>query len=145
MKGSYILLIKMPEPEELAIGSLGLVNLPGRYYAYVGSAMAGFKPRLNRHLRQEKDPKWHIDYLVQVAPVSGIILCESAERTECSIAQALAPRFEVVDGFGSSDCDCSGHLFYDDMEMDQPILRILRWMGLKPRLLDDLGRVREYY
>jgi Uri superfamily endonuclease len=145
MRGSYILLVKVPESQALDVGSLGSVHLPGRYYAYVGSALGGFKSRLNRHLRDEKDPKWHIDYLLQIAPVDSIVLCATGERVECMIAQALSTRFEVIQGFGSSDCDCAGHLFYDDSNMEEPILRILRWLNLKPKLVDDLGRVKEYY
>ncbi|MBI2851249.1 MAG: GIY-YIG nuclease family protein [Chloroflexi bacterium] len=145
MKGSYILLVKVLTSQSLDVGSLGSVHLPGRYYAYLGSAMGGFKSRLNRHLREEKDPKWHIDYLLQIAPVNSIIICEAGKKVECTIAQALATRFEAVPAFGSSDCDCPSHLFYDDTNMEQPILRILRWLNLKPKLLDDLGRVKEYY
>lgn len=145
MKGSYVLLVEMPEPQVIAVGSLGEVLMPGRFYAYVGSAMGGFKSRLGRHLREDKDPKWHIDYLLQMAPVESIILCVTGDKMECAIAQVLATRFDVVPAFGSSDCDCPGHLFYDDVDMEQNVLRLIRWMGLKPRLLDDLGRVKEFY
>ena len=38
MKGSYILLIKLPEEQTVTIGSLQALHFPGGYYAYVGSA-----------------------------------------------------------------------------------------------------------
>jgi len=32
---------------------------------------------------------------------------------ECDIAKRLADYFDCVRGFGSSDCNCESHLFYD--------------------------------
>ena len=76
MAGSYILLIKLPEEKTISTGSLKSVHFHRGYYAYVGSAMGGFKARLNHHLKGNKKPHWHIDYLLQEASITGIILCE---------------------------------------------------------------------
>ncbi len=73
-KGSYVLLIKILEEQTITIGSLQAVHFPGGYYAYVGSAMGGFKSRLNRHLKVEKSPRWHIDYLLQKASTDNIFI-----------------------------------------------------------------------
>lgn len=142
MKGSYILLIKLSEAQDIRVGSLGLVHFPRGYYAYVGSALGGFKSRLNRHLRKDKIPKWHIDYLLQKASITSIIICETEERVECAIAQALRRQFESIPAFGSSDCRCAGHLFFSDGAMVKQVIGTFGSLGLKPRLLDDLSQVR---
>ena len=112
MKGSYVILIELPEEQTISIGSLKAIYFPRGYYAYVGSAMGGFKSRLNRHLKSNKKPHWHIDYLLNKASINRIILCETEDRTECTIAQALSHQFDSIPGFGSSDCKCRSHLFF---------------------------------
>ncbi|MFC2072352.1 DUF123 domain-containing protein [Chloroflexota bacterium] len=111
-KGSYILLVELPEEQTIVIGSLKAVHFHRGHYAYVGSAMGGFKSRLNRHLRVNKRPRWHIDYLLQKASINNIILCETKDTIECTIAQALSSRFYAIPSFGSSDCKCHSHLFF---------------------------------
>jgi len=59
VKGSYVLLIQLPEEQTITIGSLKAIHLPGGYYAYVGSAMSGLKSRLSYHLKGSKNPHWH--------------------------------------------------------------------------------------
>ncbi|MFC1952886.1 DUF123 domain-containing protein [Chloroflexota bacterium] len=131
MKGSYILLIELPEEESVVIGSLNLIHFSHHFYAYVGSALGGLEPRLNRHLKKKKKLHWHIDYFLQKSEVIGIIVCETDDRIECILAQTLLHRFEVVSGFGSSDCRCPGHLFSSDKEMKTEIMT-----AIKPHLLD---------
>ena len=116
MKGSYILLIQLPKGETIKVGSLPDTYFPTGSYAYVGSAMGGFKSRINRHLAKHKKPKWHIDYLRQKAPIRDIILCETEGRTECLIARALGSQFQAIPGFGASDCKCPSHLFFSTEE-----------------------------
>ena len=111
MKGSYILLIKLPNEQAIKIGSLNTIHFPDGYYAYVGSAMRGLKSRLSHHLRGSKKLHWHIDYLLPRASLSSIILCETGERAECTIAEALSRQFDAIPGFGCSDCRCPSHLF----------------------------------
>ena len=144
MKGSYLLVISLPAEQEIAVGSLGAVHFSGGYYAYVGSAVGGFKSRLNRHLRKDKTPKWHIDYLLQKAAIKSIIICEAEERVECAIAQALRREFESIPGFGSSDCKCPSHLFFAAEEMEQEIMTALNSLGLKPKLLENPSLVAGY-
>ena len=94
MKGSYVLIIKLPQEQTITIGSLREVHFPRGYYAYVGSGMGGVEPRVSRHLRRNKKPHWHIDYLREKALVADIIICETEDRVECTIAQALGSQFD---------------------------------------------------
>lgn len=112
VKGSYILLVELATKKDVFVGKLGYVSFPKASYAYVGSAMNGLRARLARHLREEKKLHWHIDYLLKEAEVEEIILCQGEESLECSLAQALAGKFQSVSGFGSSDCKCRSHLYF---------------------------------
>ena len=131
MKGSYTLLIELPEEQTITIGSLKAIYFPRGYYAYVGSAMGGFKSRLNRHLKSNKKPHWHIDYLLEKASISEIILCETNDRVECTIAQALNGQFDSIPGFGSSDCKCRSHLFFATDKMKPTIMATLSSLSIK--------------
>ena len=139
MKGSYVLLVQLPKEQTITIGSLRAIRFPGGYYAYVGSAMGGLKSRLSRHLKENKKPHWHIDYLLQRASISGIILCETGDRVECNIAQALSHQFDSIPGFGSSDCQCRSHLFFAADEMKSTIMATLNSLSMEPRLTGDLA------
>jgi len=138
-KGSYIILIGLSEGLTINIGSLKALHFPRGHYAYVGSAMGGFTPRLNHHLKINKTPRWHIDYLLEKSSINGIILCETSERTECTIAQALSHQFDSIPGFGSSDCKCRSHLLFTTDEMGPAIITTLNKLGLKPRLAQGVG------
>ena len=133
VKGSYILLIELPEEKTITIGSLKDIYFPGGYYAYVGSAMSGLKSRLSRHFKEGKRPHWHIDYLLQKASITGIIICQTKDRVECAVAQALSRQFASIPGFGSSDCHCRSHLFFATGEMKSIIIATLDSLGMEPR------------
>ena len=144
MKGSYVLLIKLPGEQTIRIGSLNAVKFPCGYYAYVGSAMGGLKSRINHHLKRNKKPRWHIDYLLDKALIKSIILCETKDRVECAIAQALSHQFDSIPGFGCSDCKCHSHLFFVPDDMKPEITAILNSLGvapkpIRPRLTVDLS------
>jgi len=141
--GSYILLIELPEEQPITVGSLKTICFPGGYYAYVGSALGGFKSRLNRHLRMDKKPRWHIDYLLQKATIDDIIICESRERTECKIARAMASQFDSIPGFGASDCKCPSHLFFATDGMKLKVMAILDSLGMRPRLAEKLDEYQQ--
>jgi Uri superfamily endonuclease len=112
LKGSYALLIHLKEDKKIRIGSLGKIELPKGYYVYIGSAMNGIEGRVNRHLRNRKKVHWHIDYFLKKARISSAYYLESQKQTECNIANKFSRNFEGVPKFGSSDCECEGHLFY---------------------------------
>ncbi len=135
-RGSYVLLIELPEEQTITVGSLKANRfLPG-CYAYVGSALGGFKARLNRHLKGSKRPHWHIDYLLPLASISSIVLFETGDRLECAIAQTLSRRFDAVPGFGSSDCKCKSHLFFAPRErqMKSIVMSSINRPSIRPRL-----------
>jgi Uri superfamily endonuclease len=111
-RGSYVLLIRLAAGQAIKAGNLPETYFPGGHYAYVGSAMGGFKPRLNRHHRKDKKRHWHIDYLLERAAIGGAGLVETETRAECTIADALSRRFDSIPGFGASDCRCPSHLFF---------------------------------
>jgi Uri superfamily endonuclease len=112
MKGSYILLLELCEPRQVSVGKLGVLDLAEGSYAYVGSALKGLETRVNRYFRQNKKHHWHIDYLLERAVIYKAILIPEEQRLECTLAQALQERLSCIRGFGSSDCECLGHLFY---------------------------------
>jgi len=112
-KGSYILLIKLPEEKELEIGSLGVFEFEPGLYFYVGSGMNGLDKRVGRHLSDDKKKHWHIDYLLDEAEVVATVKFRTKERIECDLSNIVS---EIADeipvaGFGSSDCPCKTHLF----------------------------------
>ena len=144
MKGSYVLVIKLPEEQAITVGSLKVLHFPGGYYAYVGSALGGVESRLNRHLQRNKKLRWHIDYLLQKASINNIIICETEDRVECTIAQALSRQFDSIPGFGSSDCKCPSHLFFAVKEMKQGIMAVLNSLGLRPGLAENLSQEAAY-
>ena len=112
-RGSYVLLIELPGERKIAVGKLGVITFPESFYAYVGSAMGGFKPRIAHHLGG-KSPHWHIDYLLREAMVLEIVLCDTEERVECTIARGMGGRFRSIPYFGSSDCRCGSHLYIEN-------------------------------
>ena len=139
IRGSYILLIELSEEQTITVGRLKTTRFPGGCYAYVGSALGGLKPRLSHHLRMNKKPHWHIDYLLQRAPVNDTIICETEDRVECTIAQTLGSQFDAIPGFGSSDCKCHSHLFLAAEGMKRKVMEILNTLGMEPRLLRNLS------
>ena len=124
MKGSYILLVRLAAGKDILIGKLGHISFLKASYAYVGSAMNGFRTRLAHHLREEKKLHWHIDYLLKETEIEEIILCQAEKKIECNLAQALAGEFQFIPGFGASDCRCQSHLYFAD-EKDKLKARII--------------------
>lgn len=114
MKGSYVLLLELSEEREVTVGKLGTILFPAGSYAYVGSAMGGLESRIRRHIRSSKKLHWHIDYLLQQASITDIIVGENGAGTknECAISRALAAAADHMPGFGCSDCACKSHLYF---------------------------------
>lgn len=132
MKGSYVLVVELDREKDILIGRLGYIYFSRGFYAYTGSAMNGLEVRLARHLRKEKRLHWHIDYLLNEAEVSQVILCavepfascrsegekrpknpaQGRLRAECFLAQTLTKEFPSIPGFGASDCECNSHLHF---------------------------------
>lgn len=117
MKGSYILIVKIPGNKQIRIGKLGHIDFAKGFYIYVGSAMNGLEGRIRRHLSENKKLHWHLDYLLGEGEVVEVYIKESNSREECEVARKLSEIFDSISGFGSSDCRCKSHLFYtEDIE-----------------------------
>ncbi|MFW9824887.1 MAG: DUF123 domain-containing protein [Candidatus Thorarchaeota archaeon] len=122
MKGTYILVIFIPNKIEIEIGALGRKIFDKGYYLYVGSAMgtqgsATLENRIKRHLSLPNNKKihWHIDYLLisQKIFMYRLYIIPSLLRLECIIAREIAENSDNrIQEFGSSDCDCTSHLFH---------------------------------
>ena len=114
--GTYLLLLECDKQVELSIGKLGnMMTRPG-YYLYVGSAFGpgGIKARINHHMQIAVRPHWHIDYLRTVAEVVDawrVYGYRYEHEWAHSLMQSEAAKVPLK-GFGSSDCDCTTHLFY---------------------------------
>jgi len=115
--GSYVLLIELCEEGDIVVGALGAIAFPEGFYAYVGSAMGGLKSRIDYHLREKKHPHWHIDYLLNKAQVIQVIFAQTDRRLECALAQILTKEIDAIPGFGSSDCKCKSHLYFEPREI----------------------------
>jgi Uri superfamily endonuclease len=135
IRGTYVLLAHVPYPLGLSIGGLGNINFGAGYYAYVGSALGGVEKRIERHLKPEKKLRWHIDHFLLRALAVDLVVAEGEERTECAVAKELAKHLPSIKGFGSSDCDCESHLFYnrDFHELIDLVVKAFRVCGLKPK------------
>jgi sugar fermentation stimulation protein A len=111
--GSYLLLLHLPRAVTAAVGGLGGIAFAAGYYLYVGSAKVALTKRLARHLRKQTARHWHIDYLKPHADRLTAMPIRAAEPLEHALAAAVGAIADgVVAGFGSSDCDCPGHLFF---------------------------------
>ncbi|MHC1680469.1 MAG: DUF123 domain-containing protein [Methanomassiliicoccales archaeon] len=124
--GAYVLVIHLPSPAMICVGSLGEMTLAEGHYLYCGSAQAGLMPRLARHMRPSKKMHWHIDSLTCQAMVIGALTFAGTKDMECRLAATVAsvPGIEPIGkGFGSSDCGCPTHLFH--VRNDAPLSIVL--------------------
>jgi Uri superfamily endonuclease len=135
MTGSYILLIKLNHKNDIIVGSLGATHFPCGFYTYVGSALNSLESRIKYHLKTLKKYRWHVDYLLGKATIYGILLCESTDRQECTIAQALSEQLTLIPKFGASDCSCQSHLFFKSTETKPIILTTLKNMNTNPKTI----------
>ncbi|MGC8850279.1 MAG: GIY-YIG nuclease family protein [Candidatus Bathyarchaeia archaeon] len=145
MKGIYILVLKLPERVHTAVGGLGIHRLDPGIYMYVGKGYgrgsSSIEGRLKRHLSKDKKPFWHIDYLTlnPKFKAEAAAYVSTNRLSECIIARILVEELEAepaVEGFGSSDCGCRGHLIYASErpleELFEAIRRVFSKLKLKP-------------
>lgn len=107
----------LPQPEQIAIGSLGAIEFARGYYSYTGSAMGpGGLKRVDRHIQVLEGTKttrrWHIDYLLPHTILVEAFTTRTTREQECSIAKAIGKRLHAVPQFGCSDCRCNSHLHF---------------------------------
>lgn len=114
-KGTYILLARLDKSQKIKPGRLPEAIFERGTYLYIGRARSGLAARIKRHIRRQKKVFWHIDYLLQKAKVVDIWVRQGffAEcRTAREIRNFRPETTNVIQGFGSSDCRCPGHLYY---------------------------------
>ena len=73
--------------------------------------------RVLRHVRlpEQKRNHWHIDFLLkdESANIIKIHLIPCNYKLECILAQELIDiSDDLIENFGSSDCNCESHLIY---------------------------------
>lgn len=116
-RGTYILLLWLPLPAVVQVGSLGSFSFAAGTYAYVGSAFGpgGLRGRLRHHLAPVLKPHWHLDYLrIAGARVVEVWFCVSLTIQEhhwSDVLAALPGASLPVPRFGASDCTCRSHLY----------------------------------
>jgi len=131
VKGAYVLIIELREDRDVRVGALGVLKFKRGWYAYVGSALNNLEARIERHLRKRKRKHWHIDYFLEVCRVRKIVYTLTEKRVECLIAKGLSERFDCVERFGCSDCNCRSHLFFSKCLRDlfEGIVKVFEELG----------------
>jgi sugar fermentation stimulation protein A len=109
-----MLMLEIPQTQDIVIGALGIRRFDTGWYIYTGSARKNLSKRLSRHLRRvRKKHHWHIDYLSAHAARIKAYPVFSYRNLECDLAAALENLGgRGIPDFGSSDCHCKSHLFY---------------------------------
>jgi len=132
MKGVYLLLLQLDRSQRISVGRSGVRRFARGFYAYVGSALNGLGPRVNRHFSRNKRRFWHIDYLLDKARIYDVVLIPVKDKLECALAGALKEELLCIRRFGSSDCSCPGHLFFaaERNELETEVARTLADLGL---------------
>jgi Uri superfamily endonuclease len=118
-KGTYVLIAFVSQMKRLEIGSLGKFDIVPGFYSYAGSAFGsgGLRTRIGHHLESAAAPRWHIDYLLQLAAPIEVWYSTENWKLERRWADLLSkmPGYRVpIPRFGSSDYhrSRSSHLFY---------------------------------
>jgi len=116
-KGTYILVLHLPQDGAFTVGKLGHYPLPAGFYAYAGSALGpgGLRGRLRHHLRPLRRSRWHLDYLRRDALVTAVWWSAAGVRREhvwADLLRQLPGATLIVPRFGASDCHCASHLFH---------------------------------
>jgi Uri superfamily endonuclease len=135
-KGIYCLVFRNTSCP-VQVGALGEIAFQSGWHIYVGSALgSGGLQRLRRHISiarsHDKQPKWHIDYLLTSPCFSLVyaVFSVTADRLECRLARELNEG--GIPMFGCSDCSCTSHLLYRQGDPKQEILAAFRELQLDP-------------
>jgi len=112
--GIYMVIVKLEGNKTIATGKLKYSEYKSGYYIYAGSAKTNLSKRIKRHRNTKKKTfHWHIDYLTVNADEVKTFGIYTDKFTECDIAEGLGRiGGSEIQGFGSSDCNCSSHLYY---------------------------------
>lgn len=113
--GAYVLVLRLSGGgRRIRVGSLGLLEFAPGCYCYVGSARAGLRARLARHLRVGgKRKRWHVDYLRPRTAAAGVFVWDGTEADEAALSNAVGELADrSVAAFGAGDSPCGSHLHY---------------------------------
>lgn len=113
--GIYCLIIRLRQGCRIKIGCLGTFHFPAGFYVYAGSAQNNLERRIERHLRQEKKMRWHVDYVLRYGHVVSVHTYAGKKHMECVLSNEIGSMKGAslpVKGFGSSDCSCNSHLYF---------------------------------
>ena len=119
LPGTYALIFSAYRKSQLKIGKLGTLQLKPGFYVYIGSAFGpgGLKSRIAHHRKKSVRPHWHIDYLGYFLHLPEIWYTYDPIHREHQWAQTLLRTRGAsvpLAGFGSSDCRCKAHLFFQN-------------------------------
>lgn len=120
-KGVYILSLQLIESKFITIGKLGSFNFDSGNYYYIGSAVGsgGIAGRIKHHFEITEKPHWHIDYLRYHSTLKSVYFKISSKEEEHLTASILSEiMISPIKYFGSSDCNCSSHLFYSKLNIN---------------------------
>lgn len=113
--GLYCLVLYVASGTRLQVGARGPLVARRGYYVYVGRARRNLAGRLKSHaFAGDRNPRWHIDHLLRIARTMEVWVLPLVME-ECALADLLVSRGGArpsLEGFGSSDCRCSGHLVF---------------------------------
>ena len=124
--GTYMLFMRVQKPSAVEIGKKGAMRLQPGFYLYVGSAFGpgGLRARVGRHARDEKNLRWHIDYLRQKARLVAVYFSTDDAQLEDDWAESIKawPGMRVpMPGFGASDSQALSHLFFCSEQPDETL------------------------
>ncbi len=124
--GTYMLVFRVEEEMTVQVGKLGELVLTPGVYVYVGSAHGpgGLGARIERHLRRDKRPHWHIDHVTKHIAPTDVLYITDREKWECAWVQALLRRPGTtvpLKGMGNGDCTagCPAHF----LRLDTDVMR----------------------
>lgn len=143
--GIYALILKVHQTLEIAIKSLGFVNLKPGIYCYIGSARGygGLYSRISHHIRRPKPRiRWHIDYLTNNPSISIISVVYAV--TDMDLESIFANNVSTsrcwsstIPRFGATDKHDYTHLYYCTCSHEECLRElqfILEKLGLEPQI-----------
>ena len=115
--GTYALVLYCRISRKVKVGKRGFISLIPGYYIYVGSAFGpgGLRARVQRHIRKSTKKHWHIDYIKWFTRPLEIWYSYNPMIREHQWAEIFNRSKQtriLMKGFGSSDCTCTTHLFF---------------------------------
>jgi sugar fermentation stimulation protein A len=110
--GCYIIVLRLKRRRKLEVRNLGVIPFKKGYYLYVGSAKKELTRHMERYKRTSRDDHRQIDQLSAIADLHAAIPIRTSKDLECELAGAVRAVSDwMVPRFGSTNCQCNGHLF----------------------------------